>query len=479
MDILETEVAVIGAGIAGLVAATGAAEAGLRVLVLEQSPDAEYICSSRITGGVFHCALNAPDRDPEALAAVLVGGRGADGNAGLARQVARDVLPAIRWLQSQGARFIRASADPWQRFVIAPPSLGRPGDGWRGRGGDRLLRQLEARLESYGGKVLHGRRATRLLGDAAAGIAGVGGDSFEIHSFAVVIADGGFQQNAERLRAAISPRPERLVQRNGGTGWGDGIAMAEAAGAALEADLRGFYGHVVSRDALEREDMRFYPWLDELARHGIAVTADGHRFCDESLGGIHVANRIAALTDPASATVVWDEAIWRGPGRSRFMAVNPALEKRGATLFRANSLGELAAAAGIDPDGLVATVEVHNAAVLRGGGAGLVPARTIGDLAPLPIARPPFYAAPAAAGLTYTMGGLKVDALSRVVAREGGVFPNLFAVGGTSGGLEGGEKPLYAGGLVKAAATGWRAARTLIEHLRVGTVLVKGPTKDQ
>ena len=114
----EFDVIVIGGGIAGLVAAVGAAEAGLAVLVLERSPEKEYICSSRLTGGVFHCALNAPDTDPATLEKVIVEGRGQGGDPSLARAVSRDVMPAIRWLQGQGARFIRPSPDPWQRFVL-------------------------------------------------------------------------------------------------------------------------------------------------------------------------------------------------------------------------------------------------------------------------------------------------------------------------------------------------------------------------
>lgn len=463
----EADVAVVGAGIAGLVAATGMAEAGLSVLVLERSPEEDYICSSRLTGGVFHCALHAPDTDPAELARIIVEGRGEGADAALAHAVARDVMPAIRWLQGQGARFIRASADPWQRFVLAPPSLGRTGEGWRRRGGDTLLRLLGARLEGFGGWILRGRRASRLLLAEDAAVTGVAGEEFEVRARFVVIADGGFQQNEALVAASISPRPERLVQRNGGTGQGDGIAMAVAAGAALSADQRGFYGHVVSRDALSREALRFYPWLDELARHGLAVTGEGKRFCDESRGGIHLANRIAALPDPASVSVIWDEAIWRGPGRARFMAVNPALEKRGATIHRADSLAELARLAGIDPAALVREVAAHNEAIARGAGDSLEPARSFGGGAPMPITEPPFAAAPAAAGLTYTMGGLAVDASARVRRADGSVFPNVFAVGGSSGGLEGGAKPIYVGGLVKAAATGWRAAREAIAGLRV------------
>lgn len=475
----RVDVVVIGAGIAGLVAAVGTAEAGLRTVVLEQSADEEYICSSRLTGGVFHCALRAPDEDPGSLARTIIDGRGADGNAALAQSIAQDAMPAIRWLQRQGARFIRASPDPWQRFVLSPPSLGRTEEGWRRRGGDVLLRLLATRLAEQGGVLRRGHRACRLVLDADGAVTGVAGADFAIAARAVVIADGGFQQNAAMVAEQISPRPSLLVQRNGGTGHGDGRSMAVAAGAAIVADSRGFYGHVVSRDALVDDALRFYPWLDELARHGLAVTPDGRRFCDEGRGGIHLANRIAGLPDPASAVVIWDEAIWRGPGRARFMAPNPALDRHGATVYRAGTLQDVAKLAGIDFAGLSETVKAHNAAIGGVGDGSASPPRTAGAGAPMPIATPPFAAAPAAAGMTYTMGGIAVDGASRVQRASGEPFPNLFAVGGSSGGVEGGEKPMYVGGLVKASTTGWQAARSIAALLIDTSKCFNGPTIDQ
>ncbi len=60
---------------------------------------------------------------------------------------------------------------------------------------------------------------------------------------AVLIADGGFQGNAELVRRYISPRPQDLCVRGAGTGMGDGLLMAEPVGARL-VGLDKFYGHV-------------------------------------------------------------------------------------------------------------------------------------------------------------------------------------------------------------------------------------------
>ena len=48
---VQHDVIVIGAGIAGLVAANRAAQLGKRVIILEKSKEEKYLCNSRYTYG--------------------------------------------------------------------------------------------------------------------------------------------------------------------------------------------------------------------------------------------------------------------------------------------------------------------------------------------------------------------------------------------------------------------------------------------
>ena len=48
------DVAIVGAGLAGLTAGARLAERGVRVVVLEKGGDEGYPCNVRISGGVFH-----------------------------------------------------------------------------------------------------------------------------------------------------------------------------------------------------------------------------------------------------------------------------------------------------------------------------------------------------------------------------------------------------------------------------------------
>src|SRR5690606_1225967 len=106
-----------------------------------------------------------------------------------------------------------------------------------------------------------------------------------------------YQGNPDLFRRFIGPRPELVCQRGAGTGIGDGVAMAEAAGAALEGMGR-FYGHMLHREALSNPNLWPYPQCDDLIAGALVVDSTGRRFIDEGVGGIVLANRFAAMDDP-------------------------------------------------------------------------------------------------------------------------------------------------------------------------------------
>ncbi len=463
MTTLNSDICVVGAGLAGLTAAVRAAEHGLRVLVLEQSPDADYLCNTRLTGGVFHVCVRDIQSDPATLEEVIVRGAGGEAHPALARAIAVDARRAVKWLQGKGVRFIRGGPEPHHNFVLSPPALQRLGVDWRGRGGDVVLRTLAAALERAGGRILRAHRATALMVEngRCTGLAGTTGDSeFRIQAGSVVIADGGFQSDPDLLRGNITPQPDALLQRNSGASRGDGLRMALAAGARASS-LRGFYGHLQHRDALHNPKLWPYPWLDDLAAAGILVKEDGIRFADEGRGGVFCANAIAALANPLGAFAIFDQAAWEDAGKARFLPPNPHLENAGAALNRAESPEALARLLGLPEAALVRTVGEFNAAIQADALSALAPART-GRAGLRGLAKPPFYGVPVVAGITNTMGGIAIDEWSRAMHADGQVFEGLYAVGGSAGGLEGGASVGYVGGLAKAATTGIRAAENIL-----------------
>ena len=455
------DVAVVGAGLAGLASGVHAAQQGLSVRICEKLSDARHVCNSRLTGGIFHVAHDTVLDPPEVIAARVRAVTDDTADPALVDAIATDALRLVRWLQELGVRFIRSGRDPWQTHTLSPPSLRQLGQRWQNRAGDVMLRTLEGHLARLDGQVLRGHRAERLLSrdGRCVGLGGttVDGVPFTVDAHAVVIADGGFQANLAELARHISPDPSRLRQRNAQTGFGDGMRMAQQAGAAL-TELGAFYGHTLSRDALHNELLWPWPWADDLACASIVVGPDARRFVDEGHGGVYIANLVARLADPASAVIVFDHAVWEGPGRLRALSANPYMERAGGTVHRAATLDELAARAGLPADALRTEVQAYNAALDERSLQTLAPPRSDYKFAPWPIRQAPFYAVPIVAGITYTMGGIRIDGHARVLTTGGTPIPGLYAAGSATGGLDGGPRIGYVGALVFAGVTGRRAS---------------------
>lgn len=462
----DVDVIVVGAGLAGLVAGLRAADHGLRVAVLEKGADPNYLCNTRWSGGIVHVGYTDPKEPAETIQAAIERLTRGFTDPELAAVLVRDTHRVIDWLRARGGQFIRAGGMAWQNWTMAPPRRLAAGPDWRGRGPDVMLRLLTERLTQSQGRLILGARANALIvRDGRCVGVSITRDGAEesLTARAVVLADGGFQGDLDLLRQHLGPAPERVKQRGTSTGVGDGLRMAQAAGAAISA-LEPFYGHLLCRDAMTNDAVWPYPELDAVAAAGILVRSDGARFLDEGMGGIHMANTLARSDDPLDATIILDTAIWESAGRSARIPANPELIRAGGTVHRATSLAELAAKAGIMAETLAETIAAYNTAI--GGGGGLAPPRSDDRYKPMPIFTGPFLAIPVCAGITYTMGGILIDADARVRHQDGGVIAGLYAAGATTGGIEGGPAIGYTGGLSKAAVFGFRAAEHIAADIR-------------
>jgi fumarate reductase flavoprotein subunit len=469
----SADVVIVGGGLAGLAAALRAAELGLRAIVLEQGAGEKYLCNSRITMGVFQVALHDMLGGAESLRAAIDEATHGYVAAALRDKYAAEAGPALRWLLGHGIRTINAGAATRNLATLAPPVPRQPGLHWQGRAGDVMLRTLEAKLTALGGRIERGIRARELAmeGGRCIGVVATRGDeTLRFLAPAVVLADGGFQSNQALLKRFVSAHAERLLHRHARTAYGDALLMAEAVGAML-AGMESFYGHVQSRDAMNNPGLWPYPTIDFPIAAGVAVDRHGRRFADEGLAGVSVANAIARLDDPLGAVAIFDEAIWLASAKTYVMSANPFLLETGATLYRADTIEAVAAQALLPTSAVSETVARYNQAVAARKLDQLGPPRSDDIGHPwgskaMPIATPPFYAVPLCAGITYTMGGVAVDAEARVMHRSGHPIEGLYAAGGTIGGLEGGPFAGYSGGLAKALTFGKIAGESIGRMLR-------------
>jgi fumarate reductase flavoprotein subunit len=455
----------IGGGFSGLVTACRAGELGLRAAVLEARTEERYPCSSRWSTGVFGVMGISLANPPDVLARAILDGTDGTADPALAHAVAANARRAQEWLVQEGARFEVRGALTQSQHVLAPVRrFDAAGLDWDERGADLFLRRLEANLARRGGAVLRGTHVESLIvenGACVGVIATRDGRRERIDAAAVVIADGGFAANPRLVGKYLTPRADRVLARVGPGAQGDGIVMAEAAGAAI-GGFGAFYGHIHHRDAMHNPALWPYPHFDALATVSLLVGPDGRRFADEGLGGVYLTNAIARLDDPLSAFIVLDDAMWRGaPGEAGPVACNPTLQAAGGWLHSAPDLAGLAVQAGLPADAFAATVRQYNDAVGSGRFGDLPVPRSTRSVKPLPIATPPFHAAPLCAGVTGTMGGVVIDAQAQAKRPDGSAFPGLYAVGTPVAHLEGGPRAGYVGGLCKGFVLGLLAA----EHI--------------
>jgi len=343
--------------------------------------------------------------------------------------------------------------------------VARSGSGlkWENFAGDIALQRLEAGLSKRGGQLLRGTRAKalKLVSGGVEVEAEQAGATKIFKAKAVVIADGGFTANTDLVREHISKTPERLLQRHGGAAMGDGLRMAKAVGAAQSSEMGNFYGHLHSRDAMTAgQRMWPRPQADDVAAASIVIDTSGRRVADEGLGGIYLSNAIARLADPLGTTIIFDQAVWDGPGRNHVQPPNPLVPEAGGTLHKASTLAELAGMIGLAPQKLGAAVAEYNKAIDTGTPQKLDPPRRTGGAKAWPIKTAPFYAMPICSAITNTMGGIVADSAARVLDTKGAPIPGLFAAGSTVGGLDGGPHSGYVGGLIKAVI-GLIAAETI------------------
>lgn len=249
-----------------------------------------------------------------------------------------------------------------------------------------------------------------------------------------------------------------MLCRAGASAKGEGILMAERAGAAI-GGFGAFYGHIHHKHAMTNAQLWPYPHLDAAAEVSILIGLDGRRFTDEGLGGVCMTNAIAHLSDPLSAHLVVDEAMWREePKLTNTVAANPSMINAGGPIVTAPDLASLAARIAVPPDTLAETVRGYNDALAGGNLAALATPRSTRKHKPMALKTAPYHAVPLCAGITGTMGGVVIDAHAQAQKLDGSAFPGLYAVGTPVAGLEGGPRAGYVGGLSKAFILGLLAA---------------------
>jgi 3-oxosteroid 1-dehydrogenase len=346
--------------------------------------------------------------------------------------------------------------------------------------GSALVASLFKGLLDRGVEVVTDSPAQELViedGAVVGAIACQGGISRRIGARrGVIIASGGFEWNAEMVKAFIGEEIEPLSPPYN---EGDGLRMAIEAGAQL-GNMRAFWGQPALLDPnVEFEGMRLMQMGGARAIPGIVVVnRHGKRFVNEAVSYQDFPKAVGAF-DPVAVDrpnedhwIVFDQRL--KDNAALLPSVLPS-EPAPDWIDQAATLSELAERAGIDPEGLEATVARWNAHAAAGAdpdfqrGSAWYEGFMTGGPTPAvlqPVVEPPFYAMPLYHGALGTSGGARITADGQVRNMRGGTIPGLYAAGNASACVLGDSYPGGGATLGPALTFGFIAGR----HAATSTV---------
>jgi tricarballylate dehydrogenase len=422
---LDYDVLVLGGGNAALCAALTARAQGRRVAIVERAPRPLRGGNSRHTRNL-RCAHDAPTgvltgayTEAEFHDDLLRvnGGETDDTLAGMLIGRSKD---CAAWMEQYGARF--------QTALRGTLHLSRTNAFFLG-GGKALMNAYYAAAARLGIDVSYDTDVTGI--DLADGwCRGVevtaGGERRTMRAAAIVLATGGFEANLAWLRTAWGDAADNFIVRGTPHNTGTPLRLMLDAGAQPIGDPRAC--HAIAVDArAPRFDGGIVTRLDCIPL-GIVVNDQGERFADE--GEDLWPKRYAS----------WGALVAGQPHQHAYCVVDARTSGRFMpSVFPpvvAASVPELAAALGLPPDRLTATVDAFNAAVQPGRFdlERLDDCRTVGLLPDKThwaqrLDTPPFWGYPLRPGITFTYLGLRVNETARVVMRDGRALSNVFAAG--------------------------------------------------
>jgi len=427
---METDILVVGAGGAGLAAATEAGNRGAKVVVLEKMPvmgGSSAICGGALSFAGTDMQAEKGIKDSNELLYKDLMAVGENMNVlALVQTYVDNQLETYKWLKQLGVNFINIT-------ILSGMSVPRS----HNVKPSEVIKILGNAAKEKGARISLGTAGQRLAMDDRTGkIRGVIAErrgkqiSYGARK-GVILTSGGFSRNKILLGKFAPPIANAKVMAGLGS-HGDGLKMAWACGADLQdmPYIKATFGFDLEAKTITED-------IAAVFYHGaIIVNKEGKRFYNESKSYKLIGDACLIQTG-AMGFQVYDSAI-----RDKRMKADPggslnSLEKR-ERIFSAPTLAELAQKMGVPSAALEETVKEYNANLDKGidplfGRTTLV--ASFGK--PVKIETPAFYAFPSTAAILGTYGGILINDKTQVVDVFGNVIPGLYAAGEITGGVHG------------------------------------------
>ena len=436
-ETIDTDVVVVGMGLAGATAAVSAVDEGVKVVAIEKAGAAGG--SSKYSGG-FITAVGTKQAQEEGVT-ITADDYFASYNAqeDLSEkkdETDRDAMKAMIERSASDIEFLDNHNDP----ITGPDGFGSDFKVWHypadrtsafdgeAAGADHIVQLMEWLNKQDNFSIYYNTPATKILTDANGKVSGVectrnDGSTLTVNAKSVVLATGGYAASKEMMERFCPDFPQEWVlpyTTSSMYNTGDGITMAEA----LNADIY--------------ED----GWWMDLAI-GVDVGGYSTYFPDTLNGLINYANYF--VTDGAGKRILNVNSLY-GP---RSIVFAKAMEETGKiysiftkegfengiqfiednnrvdnkNVYKADTLEELAEMTGMDANTFVEQVNRYNEMCEKGVDEDL------GQTTLIPIGEGPYYAVNIKTITMGTIGGLKTDDDKHVLDKEGNAIDGLYAAG--------------------------------------------------
>jgi len=436
----ETDIAVAGAGAAGIAAGIEARDAGARVIAFEM--DAHPGGAAIISGG--GCLIvgsqlqktNGIEDTPDLAFKDWMAWGGPSADEVWARYYIEHSLNDLgRWAEGFGVKWVDMkfqegnSVLRWTRAE---------------RNGLGLMTHLIEGFEKKGGEIVRETEITglKMEGGRVAGLEGRNvktGEPMVVRSKAVVVATGGFNSNLDMV-LEFNPglRKDRVLEGSGRGSTGVGHKLVRQAGGYLtHMDHIWFYVYATPdyRDPAQRRGLVF-----RLVPGYIWVNQQGRRFHNEAMSGGNSASPAllaqnprhawAIMDTPMTATMEVADPYYRDGDKVVRAKVSELLDSS-PFIRKADTLAELAKKIDVDVPAFLDTVERYNKACQQ----GLDKEPEFGK--PLKTSKafdtPPYYAVQIFPLARKNFGGVKTDLHCRVLDKHFEPIPGLYAAGEVAG----------------------------------------------
>lgn len=422
---LDTDIVVVGAGVAGMSAAIEASEAGAKVVVVEKQGivgGATTLSGGKLlaAGTSYQEAQGYTGDTPEALYDYLksvgeIGGEGLIDEAKL-HEFTDNALEDVTWLEDTGVPIINvepihSSITPWRVMNT------KGGGGQKSGFGGNISVPLFDRLDKTDTEIVYNTTANEILtkDGKVCGVAGTRSDGSKVtvNAKKVIIATGGFAQNKDMLSHLGIENYSTSVPKGN---VGEGVTMAQAVGADYfeSPGVQAVYCSFTSGVGINEES-------------GLIVSDQGKRVVDEWTYQSHVAS---ALIREGS-----QKAYYIASSNDPNLTVQYALTLEATP--KAETAEELAKLIGVDPTTLAETVSNYNAMCAAGEDTEFnKPSEYM-----IPV-EGTLYAIEMNPSFTVTFGGLVTTTNSEVLDTDGNIIDGLYAAGEVANtGLFGDEYP--------------------------------------